>query len=89
MLSSGEAIEELISKVNESSVARKNKRPFIATLKAAAASAERGDSEATANQLHAFQNKVRAQIGTDNPQDAETWTRWAQQVVDALGRCDE
>jgi hypothetical protein len=89
VVSSGEAIEELISKVNESSVARKNKRPFIATLKAAAASAERGESEATANQLHAFQNKVRAQIGTDNPQDAETWTRWAQQVVDALGQCDE
>jgi hypothetical protein len=89
VLSSGEAIEELINKINESSVARKNKRPFIASLKAAAASAERGQAHTAANQLHAFQNKVRAQVSKDNPADAATWTRWAQQIIDALDRCAE
>jgi hypothetical protein len=89
VLSAGEAIEELINKINDSTVARKNKRPFIATLKAAAASSERGQINATANQLHALENKIRAQIAPSNPEDAATWIRWTQSIIEALNRCAE
>jgi len=84
VISAGEAIEDLINRVNDSTIARNNKRPFIASLKAAAASADRGNNEAAANQLHAFQNKVRAQVSKSNPAEAAIWTRWAQSIIDAL-----
>jgi hypothetical protein len=88
VISSGEAIEELINRVNDSAIGSKNKRPFIASLKAAAASADRGNNESAGNQLHAFQNKVRAQIGKDYPTEATAWIRWAQSVIDATTRCE-
>jgi hypothetical protein len=88
VISTGEAIEELINKVNDSTIARNNKRPFIASLKAAAASADRGNNDSMAGQLHAFQNKVRAQVGKSNPSDAAAWIRWAQSIIDAGGRCE-
>ncbi|HXJ71748.1 MAG TPA: Ig-like domain-containing protein, partial [Candidatus Dormibacteraeota bacterium] len=88
VISAGEAIDELIDRVNSSTVARKNKRPFIATLKAASASAERGQTRTAANQLHAFQNKVRAQVSKDNPAEAAIWTQWAQDIIDALSHCN-
>ena len=86
VIDAGEALELLIGKVNDSNIARKNKRPFIATLKAATASIDRGQCHTAANQLHAFQNKVRAQVSRNNPDDAECWIRWAQHIIDALGR---
>lgn len=89
VVSAGDAIEELIGKVNDSSVTRKNKRPFIASLKAAAASADRGNAVSAQGQLHAFQNKTRAQIARDNPDDAQCWIRWAQMIIDALQPCVE
>jgi hypothetical protein len=88
VITSGEAIEELITSINESTVSRSNKRPFIATLKAAAASAERGQAHTTANQLNAFQNKVLAQVATENPVEAAAWIRASQAIVDALNRCE-
>jgi hypothetical protein len=88
VITSGEAIEELITTINESTVSRSNKRPFIATLKAAAASAERGQAHTTANQLNAFQNKVRAQVAKDNPVEAAAWIRASQAIIDALNRCE-
>src|SRR5262249_271793 len=47
-----DAIEELIQRVNDSNIARKNKRPFIATLKAAAASADRDHRRHDNGQQH-------------------------------------
>jgi len=88
VISSGEAIEELINRVNDSTIARSNKRPFIASLKAAAASADRGNNDSLVGQLGAFQNKVRAQVGKNNPVEAAAWIRWAQGIIDAAGRCE-
>jgi len=84
VLTGGEAIEELVMVVNDSVVERKNKRPFIATLKTAAAGFDRGSVGSALNRLEsAFQNKVNAQIGKDNPDVAEEWIRIAQQIIDA------
>jgi hypothetical protein len=67
VLTAGEAVDNLIDLVNDASMERKNKRPFIASLKAASASLERGNFQSGANQLHAFQNKIRAQVGKTDP----------------------
>ena len=88
VVTSGEAIDELITKVNNSTASRNNKRPLIATLKAAVASADRGETDSAIGQLRAFQNKVRAQMARTDPQDAAICIRWAQDIIDALGRCE-
>ncbi|HXI51461.1 MAG TPA: CHRD domain-containing protein, partial [Candidatus Saccharimonadales bacterium] len=84
VISAGEAVEQCISLVESTDVARKNKRPLIATLKAAAASFERGNFGAGLNQLHAFQNKVRAQIAPSNPAAADAFIACSQAIIDAV-----
>jgi hypothetical protein len=87
VVTASEAIDELIGDVNESSIDRKNKRPFLASLKSAAAAADRGQINAAQNVLHAFQNKVRAQVSKNNPTDAARWIRKAQAIIDGLEGC--
>jgi hypothetical protein len=84
VLSAGEAIEELINEINDSTIARGNKRPFIASLKAAEASTDRGNAHTAQNQLKALQNKLRAQVAKDNPAEAARWIRLSQAIIDAL-----
>jgi hypothetical protein len=84
VLSAGEALEEIITEINESTIARGNKRPLIASLKAAAASTDRGNAHTAQNQLNAFLNKLRAQVAKDNPAEAARWTRLTQAIIDAL-----
>ncbi len=87
VVTASEAIEELIALVNDSTVARTTKRPFIASLKSAAAASDRGDCNAAQNVLRAFQNKVRAQVEPNDPATAAVWIRWAQEIIDALDGC--
>jgi len=86
VVDASDAIDLLIEDINNSTIARGNKRPFIATLKAASAAADRGSIEAAANQLHALQNKLRAQVSKSNPAEAARWTAWAQSIIDALNQ---
>ncbi len=79
-----EAVEELIMRVQDSDVARKNKRPFIATLKAAAASLDRGNLNSAFGQLNAFRNKVRAQIQRTDPDVAAEWIQIADSLMQAV-----
>jgi hypothetical protein len=78
-------ILQLISEVSQSGPVKS--RPLTATLQAALASIERGNSIAAANQLQAFQNKVSAQVAPSDPVLAQTVIQHAQAVIDAL-RCD-
>jgi hypothetical protein len=55
---------------------------LLATLKAASASFERGNLVAGLNQLHAFQNKVRAQVA--DAVLADQLTKAAQVVMDVF-----
>jgi hypothetical protein len=82
-----DAVEHLITKVNNSDLGRRNKRPLIASLKAACASFERGNCVSAVNQLHAFINKVRAQIGREHPATAAELMRLAQHISDCVD-CD-
>jgi hypothetical protein len=84
VITAGEAVEDLILKVNQGNYDRKSKRALIASLKAAAASFDRGSFESGANQLEAFQNKVRAQVGKTDPALAAEWIALAQAIQDAV-----
>jgi hypothetical protein len=88
VLTGCEAVEALVAKVNDASLSRANKRPLIATLKAACASFERGSFESAVGQLGAFVNKVRAQIGPANPDEAALFIRCAQSIIDSVN-CEE
>jgi hypothetical protein len=84
VLSACEAVELLIDKVNNADLGRRNKRPLIATLKAACASFDRGNCVSGVNQLEAFQNKVRAQIGGVNAALADEIIALTQEVLDCI-----
>ena len=81
VLTTSQAVQRLISLVEGSPV--RNPKPLTATLSAALASIDRGNSIAAANQLSAFQNKVQAQVSDAAP--AGPLIAAAQQVIDALG----
>jgi hypothetical protein len=89
VLTVSEGIETLIERVNGANIARKNKRPFIASLKAAASSSDRHSIDSAIGQLHAFQNKTRAQVSRGNPSEADLWIRWAQHLIDGLSQCQQ
>jgi alpha-tubulin suppressor-like RCC1 family protein len=59
-------------------------QPLLASLGAAAAAVQRGDSIPGINQLLAFQNQVRAQVAPLNTAMAETLIRRGQAIVAAL-----
>jgi len=84
VLTAGEAVEDVIDKVNQANLGSKNKRPLIASLKSATASLDRGSFTSAENQLHAFQNKVRAQIGKTDPALADELISDVQKIIDAL-----
>ena len=85
VLAPSEVTEELILLVDDAALGRKNKQPFIATLKNAAAAFERGSFGAALNQIGgAFVNKVNAQVGMDNPELAAEWIGIAEAIVDAI-----
>lgn len=86
VVTAGEAVEALIAAIDSASMNRANKRPFIASLKSAAAAFDRGQAQTAANVLHAFQNKVRAQLGKTDPALAAELIRIAQDLIDASAR---
>ncbi len=60
-------------------------QPLRATLSAALAAINRGESTPAVNQLLAFQNKVRAQVSPEDPAFAASLIQGSQDVIDALG----
>jgi hypothetical protein len=79
-----EAVERLIEKVDNADLDRRNKRPLIASLKAACASFDRGDCFSGVNQLNAFRNKVRAQLSRSNPDVADDLIALADKVIGCI-----
>ena len=81
-----EVIEGLIVLIDTSETGRRNIRPLIATLKAASAAFDTGRITPALNQLHAFQNKVRAQLGPVDPALSDTLISAVQDIVDRFER---
>lgn len=84
VITPGEAVEYCIALVESAAIERKNKRPLIASLKAAVASFDRGNFESAVNQLGAFKNKVRAQVLRDNPTEGQLLLDTVQSIIDGL-----
>lgn len=80
----GEAVAILIGLVQDSDLSSKARQPLLASLNVAYSSFQRGSSAAGANQLHAFQNKIAAQIAGTDPDLAEELITAAQQIIDAV-----
>jgi hypothetical protein len=83
VITAAEAVDEIIDELGGSDVDQRTKRPLIATLKSAAASFDRGNDVSGNNQLHAFENKVRAQLGKSDPETAAALIRAAQAILAA------
>jgi hypothetical protein len=84
ILTPGEAVEALVTRLNEAPLERNRQRPLIASLKVAVASFDRGSFGAGANQLQAFQQKIRAQLATADPTLAETLSGAAGEILRAM-----
>jgi len=84
VITPSEAVEQCVTLVENTNIARKNKRPLIASLKAAGASFDRGSLESALGQLGACQNKIRAQIANDNPAEAQAFIDSVQHIIDAV-----
>jgi hypothetical protein len=84
VMTAGGVTEECVFLVGSMEITRKNKRPLIASLKAACASFDRGNFISAMNQLEAFQNKVRAQLGRDDPATAQTLIECVQLILEAF-----
>ena len=81
VLTSAQVVERLIAQVNSTWL---HARPLVATLSAALASIERGNPISAINQLLAIQSKVRAQVGPQDPAQAATFIKAAQEIIEAL-----
>jgi len=79
-----EAVEEIIQAVDNADLERRNKRPLIASLKAACASFDRGSCESGVSQLRAFQNKVRAQVGRTQPDVADALITLTEHILGCI-----
>ena len=84
IITPAESVGLLIALVEDSGLTQQRQRPLVATLKAAAAAFERGNHIAGLNDLHAFQNKVRAQIAPRWPAEAQAFIRCTQNILDAV-----
>jgi hypothetical protein len=84
VVSPAQGLGIIIAYIEETDLGRRNGRPLIASLKAAAASFEDCHPIPGVNQLEAFQNKVRAQIAPLDEELAAKLIEAAQQIIDAV-----
>jgi len=84
VITPAEAVVIVIGLLNDSNLPRNRRQPLLASLGAAAASFERGNFTSGANQLGAFQHKVRAQVMPHAPELAKELISAAQTILDAL-----
>ena len=84
VLSPAQAVATLEELVENANLGRKHTRLLLASLRAAAASFDRGHVRAGIKQLRAFQKKVLAQIAPLDPALAATLIESAQEIIDVL-----
>jgi hypothetical protein len=84
VITAGQAVEQCIDLLDNMNLERKNKRPLLASLKAATASFDRGNIGSAMNQLKAFLNKVRAQVAPANPAGAAVLADCVRGILTAV-----
>jgi len=86
IISSSQAMEQLVLFVNDTDTVASSRRPLLASLTAALASFESGKTAAAINQLHAFENKVGAQVAPFDPKLASQYTAAATLLARAVSQ---
>ncbi|MDB6032829.1 MAG: uncharacterized protein JWM16_3167, partial [Verrucomicrobiales bacterium] len=81
VLTPGQSVQRLMMVVNNGASVPK---PLLASLEAARAAFDRGNFNAAFNELHAFQNKVSAQVLSKNPTLGNQLIALAQSLMDAI-----
>ncbi len=81
VLTLAQALERLINLVTAQAP---KPQPLVASLSAALRSINRSEPTPAINQLHAFENKTRAQVARSDPALAQTFIQSAQQLVAIL-----
>jgi hypothetical protein len=81
VITPGGAVDQCVALVDSADI--ENKRPLIATLKAAMASFDRGNHASAVGQLRAFQNKVQAQIAPQHPEAAQLFLGYIEDLLNA------
>jgi hypothetical protein len=84
VITPAQAVTILFAMLENSNLSARSRRPLEATLGAALAAFESGRFVPAANQLTAFQNKVRAQVTPFDPALAGQLLAAAQSIIDAL-----
>ncbi len=84
VITASDAVTILIGLVQDSILSARSQQPLLASLDAAAAAFDRGNTTAGNNQLQAFQNKLRAQVIPFDAALASELTRAAQEVIDGV-----
>lgn len=77
-----EGMQKLIASVRDSRLATRQQQPLLASLNAGAMSFDAGNLRAGINQLHAFQNKIRAQLARGDEVLADQFTQAARKIMD-------
>ena len=79
-----QAVEALAQSVQDADFVHLNKRPLLASLRAASSCLERDAWRLAANHLGQFQAQVSKQVAPDYPRQAEAWISEAQEIIDWL-----
>ena len=86
IVTAGDLLEILSGRINESSLSRKDKRPLLEALKKAGADFDRKKLKQALEKLEHFQKKVRTHVVRHNPELAQEWLVFTDQILDAFGR---
>ncbi len=81
VLSPAQALGLLIADVERADLGRINKRPLLASLYAARAALQRGNSRAAINELRAFESKLQVQVAPVYPDLAQEWISEAEAII--------
>lgn len=76
-------INQIIDALLAANLGRRFEQPLLASLQAAKASFENGGAAVAANQLNAFQNKLRSQVSPSQPDLAGNLSEMAQQIINS------
>ncbi|HXI52168.1 MAG TPA: immunoglobulin domain-containing protein, partial [Candidatus Saccharimonadales bacterium] len=84
VISAGDAVELIVSKLQSSTLPGWIRRPLVATLTVAAATFDAGNFDIGVHHLRTFQNKVRNRVQPVDPDLAALLTNAAQAIIEAV-----
>jgi hypothetical protein len=85
VITPGDAVDEIIARLENATLPRPIRRPLVATLEAAKAAFDAGDFSTGIRRLQSFQHKVEMRVTPVDPALATLLINAAQKVIDAVG----